>query len=162
MARPWSKSLEGKGASVPLNYLALSACSGDATTRRLRSTCIGPLHLPTPSLRVLALCKAAVRDNTMAVTSAVARTQLGGRPLSARATRPLLTAVRWTNSSVAVRTALLSPKTRVHCYVRSSAVAPARPTQLCSSSPRTAGCVLAKKLHTRRSICSHRLREDTS
>ena len=40
---------------------------------------------------------------------------------------------------------------RVHCYVRSSDVARARPTQLRSSSPlpHTVGyCVLAKKLHT--------------
>ena len=47
-------------------------------------------------------------------------------------------------------TATVAKDPRVHCYVRSSAVARARPTQLRSSSPlpRTAGyCVLAKKLH---------------
>ena len=46
-------------------------------------------------------------------------------------------------------TATVAKDPRVHCYVRSSAVDRARPTQLRSSSPlpRTAGCVLAKKLH---------------
>lgn len=44
---------------------------------------------------------------------------------------PLLSAVRWTNSGLAVRTTLPSPKTRVHCCVRNSVVA--RPTRDSSS-----------------------------
>ena len=47
-------------------------------------------------------------------------------------------------------TATVAKDPRVHCYVRSSAVARARPTQLRSSSPlphRAGYCVLAKKLH---------------